>query len=134
MSLLAGIMIDTLPTMRDSRGALTVADFAKAIPFPVTRLFYVWDVAAGTQRGRHAHRRCSQYMICVTGRIEIELADTLAQRQLELAPGTGVLVPPGIFAAETYCDPGTVLLVLCDRPYEKDDYIHSMDELRSTQS
>lgn len=129
MSALDSIEIDTLPTMRDARGALTVAEFDRLVPFPVVRLFYVWDVPAGTERGRHAHHHCSQYMICVSGRLGITLSSGSCHRRVELSAGNGLLVTPGIFAAETYRDTGTVLLVLCDRPYEKEDYIHSIDEM-----
>lgn len=129
MSKLDAAALDMLPTMRDARGALTVADFSQAVPFPVVRLFYVHDVPAGIVRGQHGHYRCSQYMICVSGRLRITLADRSRERAFELEPGHGLLIRPGLFASETYLDAGTVLLVLCDRPYEKDDYIHSRDRL-----
>jgi len=125
------IKLDILPNVRDGRGTLTVADFAATVPFPVVRLFYIRDVPPGTCRGRHAHRLCSQYMICISGKVEINVTDGKQERSLELAPGNAVLIAPGIFAAETYKDPDTILLVLCDRPYEAEDYIHSLEELRT---
>ena len=70
-----GIKLDTLPTMRDARGALTVAEFSKFVPFPVARMFYVREVPPGTMRGQHAHYRCSQYMICISGRLRITVDD-----------------------------------------------------------
>ena len=114
--------------MRDLRGALTVVEFSKFVPFPVARLFYVRDVPPGTMRGQHAHYRCSQYMICTGGRLRITVADGTDERTLDLSPGQGVLIAPGIFATETYVDANSVMLALCDRPYEKEDYIHNLDE------
>ena len=67
-------------------------------------------------------------MICQNGRVRIDLADGEHTRYLELAAGQAVLVEPGIFAQETYLDAESILLVLCDRPHEKEDYIHTMDE------
>jgi dTDP-4-dehydrorhamnose 3,5-epimerase-like enzyme len=128
---LADIKIDTLPTMRDARGALTVAEFREFVPFPVARLFYVRDVPAGTMRGQHAHYRCQQYLICQNGRVRLTLADGISEERFELSPGQGVLIAPGIFAAETYLETASILLVLCDRSYEKEDYIHTMDEFLS---
>lgn len=125
-----GIKLDTLPTMRDARGALTVAEFSKFVPFPVARMFYVREVPPGTLRGQHAHYRCSQYMVCVSGRLRITVADGANERSLELSPGNGIFIEPGIFATETYLDADSVMLALCDRPYEKEDYIHTMDEFR----
>jgi dTDP-4-dehydrorhamnose 3,5-epimerase-like enzyme len=114
--------------MRDARGALTVAEFGKFVPFPVVRMFYVRDVPPGTMRGMHAHYRCSQYMVCISGRLRITVADGRNEQGFELAPGQGMFVPPGIFATETYLDADSVMLALCDRPYEKDDYIHTLEE------
>lgn len=122
------IKIDTLPTMRDARGALTVAEFSKFVPFPVVRMFFVRDVPPGTMRGQHAHYRCSQYMVCVTGRLGITVADGTKEHSFELTPGQGIHIEPGIFATETYLDADSVMLALCDRPYEKEDYIHTKEE------
>ncbi len=119
--------LDTLPTLRDERGALTVAEFSKFVPFPVARIFYVSGVPAGMSRGGHAHYRCRQYVICQSGRVLLHLADGDSERAFELAPGQAVLIEPGIFGTQTYLDDGSISLILCDRPYEADDYIHGMD-------
>lgn len=123
--------VDIFPTMRDQRGALTVVELGGVVPFTVARLFYVTRVPAGTARGQHGHFRCSQYFLCQAGRVRTVASDGAEERAFILEPGQGLLVPPGIFASETYLEPDTILQVLCDRPYEKDDYIHSMEELRA---
>lgn len=122
------IKIDELPLMRNARGILAVVEFGKFVPFTVVRLFYMRDVPPAAIRGEHAHHRCRQYMICQNGRVRVDLADGKDMRCLELSPGQAVLIEPGIFATETYLDPESMILVLCDRPYEKEDYIHTMDE------
>jgi UDP-2-acetamido-3-amino-2,3-dideoxy-glucuronate N-acetyltransferase len=122
------LKVDTLPTMRDARGALTVAEFDRFVPFAVVRLFYVREVPPNTMRGQHAHFRCKQYAVCVSGCARIDLTDGTRERSVTLSPGQAVLIEPGIFAAETYLDADSVLLFLCDRAYEKDDYIHTLDE------
>lgn len=127
----ADLRVDDLPVLRDARGALAVAELDRLVPFAVVRLFYVTDAPAATTRGQHGHYRCSQYLLCQSGRIQIVLNDGEQERSLLLAAGQGLLIPPAIFASETYLDSGTVLLVLCDRPYEKEDYIHSLESLRA---
>ena len=119
--------IDSLPVVRDSRGVLTVVDFSKIVPIVVARLFYVCGVSAGTSRGGHAHYRCSQYVICQRGRLGLSLADGIRERSLELSAGQAVLIKAGIFATQVYLDDDSLSLVLCDRPYEAEDYIHGMD-------
>lgn len=127
----AAMKMDTFPAIRDQRGALTVVELGSLLPFTVVRLFFMTGVPAGTARGQHGHYRCSQYFLCQGGRLQTIVSDGAQERTFMLEPGQGMLVPPGIFASETYLEPNTILQVLCDRPYEKDDYIHSMDELRA---
>ena len=121
------IKVDDLPEIRDPRGALVITEFDKYVPFPVVRVFYVHDVPPNTVRGRHAHRQCRQYMICQTGRLLLEATDGTQTRRIELHPGQGVLIEPGIFASETFAESDTMLLVLCDRPYDRGDYIESIE-------
>lgn len=119
--------LDTLPTIRDTRGALTIAEFGRFVPFEVARIFYVREVPAGMSRGGHAHHRCRQYVICQSGRLRVQLADGDHERSFDLSAGQAVLIEPGIFGTQTYLDDDSVCLVLCDRPYEADDYINGMD-------
>jgi WxcM-like, C-terminal len=122
------IRIDSLPRKRDARGNLVVAEFNEFVPFAVARLFYVCDVPVNTCRGNHAHRHGRQYYICQSGRVRVDLHDGTRARRIELNPGHAVLIENGIFASETYLDRNSMLLVLCDRPYDRADYIESMDE------
>lgn len=131
LSSVTAMNVDAFPIMRDQRGALTVAELGGLVPFTVVRLFFVTGVPVGTARGQHGHYRCSQYFLCQGGRLQTVVSDGTQERIFVLEPGQGLLVPPGIFASESYLEPHTILLVLCDRPYEKDDYIHTIDELRT---
>jgi hypothetical protein len=110
-------------------GELAVLDAAD-LPFTIVRLFFV-RAGAGARRGIHAHRHCSQFMMCVNGAIDVICDDGEAKRTLVLdRPNLGVLVPPSIWTTETYREAGSVLAVACDRPYGEDDYIRDYDEFR----
>jgi UDP-2-acetamido-3-amino-2,3-dideoxy-glucuronate N-acetyltransferase len=122
------IKVDNLPRNRDARGNLVAAEFSDYVPFQVVRLFYVHDVPVNTIRGKHAHRRCRQYMICQTGRVIVDATDGKQTRKIELTAGQSIFVEPGIFFSEKYVERDTVLLILCDSPYDSNDYIESMDE------
>jgi UDP-2-acetamido-3-amino-2,3-dideoxy-glucuronate N-acetyltransferase len=122
------IKVDDLPSYRDARGNLVVAELSKYIPFDVVRLFYVHDVPINAVRGQHAHRNCRQYMICQRGQVLVDASDGSQTRQITLNPGQAVLMENGIFYSETYLDRNSTLLVLCDKPYDRKDYIDSMEE------
>jgi len=121
--------VDALPVFSDARGALTVVEFSRSVPFPVVRLFYISGVPTGTSRGGHGHYRCNQYVICQSGRLQVLLADGVHERSFELSAGQAILIESGIFATQTYLDADSAALVLCDRPFEADDYIDDMDTL-----
>ena len=108
---------------------LAIATSGVQIPFPVQRAFLVRADAEGVKRGEHAHRRLHQFMICVTGEVEVTTDDGAQRRNCVLSSmAHGLHVPPGVWAEQCYRRKGTVLLVLCDAPYEESDYIRDYDE------
>jgi dTDP-4-dehydrorhamnose 3,5-epimerase-like enzyme len=119
-------MVLTLSRIDDDC-ALVIAEAKKHVPFDIRRVFFVTAVAAGEMRGHHAHRRCHQLLVCPAGAVSVRLSDGAANRIVELdAPQKALHIPPGLWAEQTYRDPATVLLVLCDRPYEAEDYIRDV--------
>jgi dTDP-4-dehydrorhamnose 3,5-epimerase-like enzyme len=86
----------------------------------------------GSIRGEHAHKKCSQFMVCVSGAIEVTCDNGIEETTYQLdSPSTGLNVEPGIWAKEKYLTENAVLMVLCDRHYEKEDYIHSYNEFKT---
>ena len=122
------LRIDTIRGFRDPRGVLFPAELPALAGFAPLRLFWISEVPADTVRGGHAHRACSQYLICCTGRVGVAAFDGNDERHLPLLPGQGVLLPPGIYASQIFEAPGSLLLVLCDQPYDPADYLHSREE------
>ncbi|HYM73037.1 MAG TPA: FdtA/QdtA family cupin domain-containing protein [Stellaceae bacterium] len=118
-----GLAPTELRCFRDARGALVPVDLPAVVPFAVVRLFWVYDVPAGTSRGSHAHKECHQFLVCVAGTVAVEAYDGSAERSFVLTEGQALHLPPGIFATERYVAPGSVLMVFCDRSYEPADYL-----------
>jgi hypothetical protein len=112
-----------LPRHSQTDGELVVATSGECVPFPIARLFTI-KAPLGAERGKHAHRRCSQFMICVHGALEIICDDSSERRTFVLDRGNlALVVPPTIWCTVVYRQAASVLAVLCDRPYEADDYI-----------
>jgi dTDP-4-dehydrorhamnose 3,5-epimerase-like enzyme len=109
-------------------GDLVVIQQGKSIPFAASRVFTV-RATGGAVRGRHAHKRCVQFLVCVHGSIEVVCDDGTEKKTFVLdAVNKGLLVPASIWATETYVVAGSVLNVLCDRHYEAEDYIRDYDQ------
>lgn len=117
----------------NSSGNLCVYESDDGVPFDIKRIFTVM-AKKNEIRGNHAHKICQQLLVCVSGEIEVICDDGLNQRIYRLSEmGKGLLIPPGIWASEKYINEGSVLMVLCDQAYEKNDYIFNYEEFKKNQ-
>jgi hypothetical protein len=115
----------TLPRHVDHGGELVVFEERSGLPFPVRRFFSV-AVSQKAVRGRHAHRMCAQAFLCPRGAIEVECDDGRAKHTFSLdRPDLALVIPASIWATESYQTADSMLLVLCDRPYDEADYIRN---------
>jgi dTDP-4-dehydrorhamnose 3,5-epimerase-like enzyme len=125
------IRIINLPRHARADGEVVVAEVAAQVPFRIERMFAL-TAPAGAQRGRHAHRQCSQFMICLSGAVNIVCKDGTKQKTFVLDRGDlALLVPPGLWNTVEFRQTGSVLVVLCDRLYEADDYIRDYSQFLS---
>lgn len=118
-----------LRKIQDPRGNLTPIEGGLDVPFEIKRIFYLYDVPGGESRGAHAHYMDNQFLIAASGAFEVFVDDGVNQKVFTLnRPYYGLLVPPGIWAAEQEFSSGSVCLVLTDNTYEAEDYIRDYDE------
>ena len=112
------------PIFKEDNGELSVFEYGNQfVPFSIKRIFNVRS-EIGSVRGKHAHRLCSQLLICSNGSIEVICDDSVNQNVFILnKPNYGLLVPPGIWAEEKYIEDNSTMTVICDRIYEAEDYI-----------
>ena len=121
--------IHELPKITDLRGNLTFVESERHVPFPVRRVFYLYDVPTGASRGAHAHRHQHQFLICLSGSFDVELDDGTERALVHLnRPWKGLHIPPSIWAAEINFDAGSVCLVLASEHYDEADYIRDYDD------
>jgi len=117
----------------NSSGNLCVYESDDGVPFDIKRIFTVM-AKKNEIRGNHAHKICQQLLVCVSGEIEVICDDGLNQRIYRLSKmGKGLLIPAGMWATEKYINEGSVLMVLCDRIYDKNDYIFNYEEFKKNQ-
>lgn len=116
------------------KGALTVMPDAgeASLQMPIRRVFAVTGVPVGAVRGDHAHRWCTQAVVCLHGRVTIVLDDAARSRSLVLDdPAVGLRIPPGIWNKLTFEEPGTAIVVFCDQPYDEADYLRVRSEFEA---
>ena len=103
---------------------MSVVENGKSIPFDVRRVYYLYDVPGGVERGGHAHRSLYQLIIAVSGSFSVTLDDGKLKRTVFLnRPNRGLLVVPGLWRTIEDFSSGAVCMVLASSEYDEDDYI-----------
>ena len=118
-----------LPRFDEDCGDLVVIEpKSNNIPFRIRRIFNVRS-PKNSIRGKHAHRNCTQFLICANGSIEVKCDNGIEVQKFILNKSNlGLLVLPGVWAEQKYIQENTVLTVLCDQRYAEDDYIREYEE------
>ncbi len=112
-----------LPHYAELNGDLVVMEGLINVPFAIARVFMV-RAKENAVRGHHAHKFCSQFLICASGSVEVIYTDGVDVMDFTLnRPNVGLYIPPSIWAEQRYKSDDATLTVLCDRGYEEEDYI-----------
>lgn len=118
-----------LPVIENEAGNITSVAGYENLPFQIERLFYLYDIPGGKDRGAHAHKECHQFIIAASGAFEVVLDDGVNKRTITLnRPYLGLHIPPGIWAAEQGFSSGSICLVLASHKFDESDYIRDYKE------
>lgn len=113
----------------DRKGNLTVVENGQTLPFDVKRVYYLYDVPGGENRGSHAHRDLEQLIIAASGSFKVTLDDGKCKRTFFLnRPYQGLYVKPGMWRDLEDFSSGAVCMVLASEVYQSEDYIRDYNE------
>ncbi len=112
----------------ERKGDICVVENGETVPFDVKRVYYLYDVPGGEERGGHAHKELYQLIIAASGSFTVTLDDGKVKRTFELnRPYLGLYVVPGIWRTLDNFSSGSVCMVLASEKYDADDYIRDYD-------
>lgn len=113
-----------LNKIHNRAGNLTIVEGQKNVPFAVRRIYYLYDIPGGEDRGGHAHKELCQLIVAASGSFNVMLDDGQNKKIVMLnRPDYGLLVVPGIWRELFEFSSGAICLVLASGKYDKDDYI-----------
>ncbi|MDG4944786.1 FdtA/QdtA family cupin domain-containing protein [Weeksellaceae bacterium KMM 9713] len=113
-----------LPIVHDKAGNITVLENNNNIPFNIKRVYYLFDVPMGSERGGHAHYELQQYVVAASGSFTFILDDGKEKKEVFLNhPNKALHIKPGIWREMKDFSSGSVCLVLASMLYTEDDYI-----------
>jgi hypothetical protein len=117
-----------LSKIHNRAGNITIVEGYKNIPFDVKRIYYLYDIPGGEDRGGHAHKELQQLIVAASGSFNVLLDDGQNKKIVTLnRPDYGVMVVPGIWRELFEFSSGAICLVLASHKYDKEDYIHDYD-------
>lgn len=122
------VKIYEFPKICDPRGNLSFVEEGCHVPFPIRRIFYIYDVPGGETRGGHAHIKNQTVLVAVSGSLDLHLTDGTDEIVVTLnRANKGVLIPPGVWDSMHNFTTGTVVLAICSELYEEEDYIRDFN-------
>lgn len=111
------------------KGDISVVENGKEVPFSVKRIYYLYDVPGGADRGGHAHKELYQLIVAASGAFTVVLDDGTNKKAFTLnRPYQGLLVKPGIWRTLTDFSSGSICMVLASKKYDAEDYIRDYKE------
>ena len=115
-----------LPKIADPRGNLTFIEGQRHVPFDIKRVFYLYDVPGGADRGGHALKSCHQFLIAMSGSFDVIVYDGKEKQRIHLNRSyNGLYLPPMIWREMDNFSSGSVCLALASDTYNEADYFRN---------
>ena len=116
-----------IPKIEDPRGNLSVIE-NDVIPFPLKRVYYLYDVPSAAERGGHSHIVQQEFLIALSGSFDVILNDGKDQKKVTLnKPFEGLLISNGIWRELKNFSSGSVCLVIASDVFKEEDYIRDFE-------
>jgi hypothetical protein len=118
-----------LNKINNRAGNLSYVENLKNISFDIKRVYYIYDVPGGSDRGGHAHKNLEQFVIAVSGAFDVLLDDGTNKKNVRLdRPYMALHIQKGIWRETRNFTSGSVCMVIASEEYIEQDYIYSYDE------
>ena len=118
-----------LPKIEDRRGNLTFIESRRHVPFDIQRVYYLYDVPGGAERGGHAHRNLHQFIVAMSGSFDVKIDDGNRRATFHLNRSySGLYLCPMIWREIDNFSSASVCMVVASAPYDEADYLRDYDE------
>lgn len=128
MSIIQKCELLPIPKIEDPRGNLSVIE-NNVIPYEIKRVYYLYDVPSGAERGGHSHKNQQEFLIALSGSFDVILNDGTNERTVTLnKPFEGLLITNEIWRELKNFSSGAVCLVIASDVFLEEDYIREFHD------
>ena len=128
MSTIQDCKLLNIPKIEDPRGNLSVIE-NNVIPFQIKRVYYLYDIPSGAERGGHSHKEQQEFLVALSGSFDVILNDGKQEKTVTLnKPYEGLLITNGIWRELKNFSSGSVCLVVASDVFEEADYIRDFED------
>lgn len=134
MSNILECKIFSIPKIEDPRGNLSVIE-KDVVPFEIKRVYYLYDVPSGAERGGHSHKEQQEFLVALSGSFDVILNDGKNEKRITLnKPFEGLLITNEIWRELKNFSSGAVCLVIASDIFSEEDYVREFEDFLATKS
>ena len=120
-----------LPKIVDPRGNLSIIEQLKQVPFEIKRVYWIYDVPGGMERGEQADKENRAFIVALSGSFDVVLDDSINKLVYPLNRSyKGLYVAKGIWRKMTNFSTNSLALVLSSTDYDVNDYIMDYQDFK----
>ena len=135
MKTICDVQLVKLPRFNDPRGNLSFVEQNNHIPFEIQRTYWIYDVPGGENRGGHAYKSTSEFIIAISGSFDVIVDDGKQCKTFTLNRSYyGLYIPKGLWRRIENFSTNSLALEFADTKYNRNDYIENYDEYSKLKS
>ena len=129
------IKLIELPMFKDPRGNLSFVEQNNHIPFKIQRIYWIYDVPGGEDRGGHAYKATDEFIIAIAGAFDVTVDDGVNQKTFTLNRSYyGLYIPKGLWRKMDNFSSASLALEFANTKYDRNDYVENYEQYKTMKS
>lgn len=129
--MMSDVKLVEFPKILDARGNLSFIENGDQVPFEIRRVYWIYDVPGGVQRGAHAYRVNQELVVALSGSFDVVIDDGKEQKSFHLNRSYyGLYLPKYTWRVMENFSTNSLALVLSSTDYDTDDYIFDYEQFK----
>jgi oxalate decarboxylase/phosphoglucose isomerase-like protein (cupin superfamily) len=125
------VKIIQLPKILDPRGNLSFLETGNHVPFEIKRTYWIYDVPGGEIRGGHAFKEQNEFIIVLSGSLDVIVYDGEKEKKFSLNRSYyGLIIPNGLWRYMENFATNTLALVVSSTSFDENDYIRDKEQYK----